>query len=90
MDIQEGTIGSKGKYELDLVSGKFILKGDYKEGLIEHAQCTKFDVVGALTLLKEKIGGKFDDALIDFTNAAILAASAPADGEVAVPKLEGN
>lgn len=87
MEINEGKIGAKGKYELDLENGKVVLKGDYNEGPVEHTQLTKVDVIFFLELLKEKMQGPFNAALIGFAEQAIKNASVES---VAKPQLSGQ
>lgn len=66
-----GSIGSDGSYSVKLEGLKFILKGGYKAGVFGVDLDVSFGIKELLLVLKEKIPGKIDDALIDFIVAEL-------------------
>lgn len=70
-DLLEGTIGTNGSYDLRLAGSSAIVNAAYKVGVIGAKIELAISVKDLLLLLKDKIPGKIDDAVIDFVVAEL-------------------
>lgn len=77
MDLVE-VKGKNAGVELDLASGKLLLLASVKDDaeMVKGSLALEADLVKVLELVKQKIPGSIDDAIIGVVQAALLAAKA--------------
>lgn len=74
MDIAQGNVGTEGHYSLDIVGKNLVAKFDYKGAQMKSSHSAELDLIAVLEIIKTKIPGSIDDAVISVIEAAINAA----------------
>lgn len=73
MDIAQGPIGTVGAYEIDIVGGKLVLKATAAASPVEAGLDVKVDLAVIKDLIKAKIPGTIDDAILELLFGALVA-----------------
>lgn len=72
-ELLDKELGSEGKLDLDLKEGNIELSVSYDGKGLDGAVSVKVDTDYFMDLLKEKIPGDIDNAIIDIIKAALKA-----------------
>lgn len=75
MDLVSGNLGPEAKYAVDIVGRNLVAKLEYSGVQLHSSHSLELDLVAVLEIVKAKIPGSIDDAIINIVEAALNASS---------------